>query len=70
MNKAIGVVLLVVGIVLLVQGHNISQSINSQFKQMFTGSPTDKATYYYLGGGVASCLGLFLMFYPGGKRGA
>ena len=65
MNKIIGAILLVVGIFLLVRGHDISQSVNSQVKNLFTGSPTDKVTYYYAGGAVSCAAGfVFLFFLP------
>lgn len=66
MNKnvqlAIGVVCLVVGVLLLVWGYNISRSVGSQLKEVFTGSPTDRAMYFYIGGAVLSVIGLFQVF--------
>ena len=66
MNKnvqlAIGVVCLVVGVLLLVWGYNISRSVGSQLKEVFTGSPTDRAMYFYVGGAVLSVIGLFQIF--------
>jgi nitrate reductase gamma subunit len=58
MNKVIGAICLGAGIVLLVWGHNVSQSVDSQVKNLFTGSPTDKAMYLYLGGGVLLAAGI------------
>ena len=66
MNKnvqmVIGVVCLVVGVLLLVWGYNISRSVTSQLKEIFTGSPTDRAMYFYVGGAVLSVLGVFQLF--------
>jgi nitrate reductase gamma subunit len=58
MNKVIGAICLGAGIVLLVWGHNVSQSVDSEVKNLFTGSPTDKAMYLYLGGGVLLAVGI------------
>jgi hypothetical protein len=58
MNKVIGAICLGAGIVLLVWGHNVSQSVDSQVKNLFTGSPTDKAMYLYLGGSVLLAVGI------------
>lgn len=58
MYKIIGLVLLVVGVYLLIRGHDISRSVNSQFKDLFTGSPSAKVTYYYLGGAICGAVGL------------
>ena len=52
MHKIIGAILLVVGVFLLFQGHDVSRSVNSQVKNLFTGSPTDQVTHYYLSGAI------------------
>jgi hypothetical protein len=64
MQKIIGVISLVIGVLLLVWGHNIAQSVDSQVKQVFTGSPTDRATYYYIAGTALGLFGLFQIFWP------
>ena len=64
MHKIIGAILLVVGVFLLMQGHDISRSVNSQVKNLITGSPTDKVTYYYLGGAICCAIGLVGLFKP------
>ena len=65
MQKIIGVISLVIGVLLLVWGHNIAQSVDSQVKQLFTGAPTDRATYYYIAGTALGIFGLFQIFWPG-----
>lgn len=57
--KVQGIVLLIVGIVLLAWGYNVSQSVSSQFSEVFSGSPSDKAIYLYIAGAVCSALGIF-----------
>jgi uncharacterized membrane protein YidH (DUF202 family) len=61
-NKLIGLVLLAVGIMLLVMGYNASQSVGSQFKEAFSGSMSDRATMFYLGGAVVTAVGAYLAF--------
>jgi hypothetical protein len=68
MNKIIGVILLVVGVFLLVRGHDISQSVNSQVKNLFTGSPTDQATHFYLGGAICCAIGIVVTFFLPAKK--
>ena len=58
MQKIIGAICLGAGIALLVWGHNVSQSVNSQMKNLFTGSPSDKAVWLYIGGGVLLAVGI------------
>jgi hypothetical protein len=62
MNQAISIVLLVIGVVLIVFGVNASQSFSSDVSRFFTGSPTDKAIWFLVGGGVALVVGLVMMF--------
>lgn len=64
MRKIIGVISLVIGVLLLKWGHDIAQSVNSQVQQLFTGAPTDRATYYYIGGTALVLFGLFQIFWP------
>ena len=62
MQLAIGVVCLVVGVMLLMWGYNISRSVSSQLKEVFTGSPRDRGMYFYVGGTVLAVIGLFQIF--------
>jgi uncharacterized membrane protein len=64
MQKIIGVISLVIGILLLVWGHDITRSVDSQVKQIFIGAPVDRATYYYIAGTVLGLFGLFQIFWP------
>jgi hypothetical protein len=65
MQKVIGVICLVGGVLLLVWGHNVSQAVGSQFQRAVTGSAPDKALYLYAGGAVLGLLGLFQIFSSG-----
>jgi hypothetical protein len=62
MNRALGMALLVVGVVLIGLGINASQSTASDFSRFFTGAPTDKSVWLLIGGVVAAIVGLFLSF--------
>ena len=64
MQRIIGVICLVIGVLLLVWGHDIAQSVNSQVKQLFTGAPMERATYYYIAGTALGLFGLFQIFWP------
>lgn len=66
MQKVIGLVCVVIGVLLLVWGHDIAHSIGSQVQQAFTGSPTDRAMNYYMGGIALSIVGAALVFF--GKK--
>jgi hypothetical protein len=62
MQKGIGIICLVAGVLLMVWGHNLAQSLGGQLQQAFTGSPGDKPLWLYLGGGVLCALGAFQIF--------
>jgi hypothetical protein len=64
MEKIIGVISLVIGIMLLVWGHNMAESIGSQVQQAFTGAPTDRSMYFYIGGVALALYGLFQIAWP------
>jgi hypothetical protein len=55
MNKALGIALLAVGIMLIIFGVNASDSFNSDVSRFFNGRPTNE-TIWYLVGGVAACV--------------
>ncbi|HWA08792.1 MAG TPA: DUF3185 family protein [Opitutaceae bacterium] len=57
MNKAVSLVLLVAGVILIGYGLNASDSIGSSFSRAFTGSPTDKTLWFLIGGAAAAIIG-------------
>lgn len=61
MNKIIGVLLVAGGVILLITGINASDSLGSEFKEFFTGSPTNEAVWMMIGGGAAAIVGLALV---------
>jgi hypothetical protein len=62
MNKAIGLALLVPGIVLIVYGIDASNSVSSDLSRTFTGSPTNKALWLLIGGIGAAIVGAAMTF--------
>lgn len=60
--RVVGIVLLAVGVVLLYFGYNASQSVGSQLSSAFSGSMSDKAMMFYVGGAVLAAVGAFLAF--------
>ncbi|HEY1661512.1 MAG TPA: DUF3185 family protein [Verrucomicrobiae bacterium] len=64
MNKAIGVALLAVGIILIVYGAHSTDSAASHVSNFFTGSPTNKALWLLLGGIAATIVGAVMVFLP------
>lgn len=62
MKKAIGIGCLVAGVLLIVWGYNLSQSVGGQFQRIFTGSPGDKAMWLYIGGVVLCAAGVFQIY--------
>ncbi len=63
MQKGIGIICLVAGLLLIVWGHNLANSIGGQLQNAFTGAPGDKPMHLYIGGAAAMLIGLFLIFF-------
>jgi len=59
MNKVIGIVLLVVGVILLYFGWEAYNSVASEASQIVTGETTDNAMFYLIGGAIAIVVGLY-----------
>lgn len=67
MQRSLGIVLLVVGVVLFIVGLNASHSTADRFSDFFTGHFTD-STVWYMAGGVASAVIGLVMATTGGRR--
>jgi hypothetical protein len=65
MNRAIGLALLVAGIVVLIFGIQASQSFTSNVSQTFTGAPTNRSIWMIVGGLAAAIVGIVLTFRGG-----
>jgi hypothetical protein len=61
LKKIIGLAFLVVGIGLAIWAYQMSGSIGSQIKEVFSGTPTDKVMMMYIGSAVCAVIGLFLV---------
>lgn len=64
-NKAIGLAMLVVGVILVVYGISATDSFASEVKETFTGTPTDKSIWLLVGGAALGIVGLFVTLRPG-----
>jgi drug/metabolite transporter (DMT)-like permease len=63
MRKGIGIICVVVGVLLIVKGHDVGNSIASQIKRTFVGAPVDEAMRLYLTGLGLGLFGLLLIFW-------
>jgi hypothetical protein len=61
MKKIMGLALLVIGTGLAIWAYQMSGSIGSQLKEVFSGAPTDKVMVTYIGSAVSGVIGLFLL---------
>lgn len=61
-NKVQGIVMLAAGLVLLIWGYSISQSVTSQIGQIFQGAPPTKSIYMIILGAVCAFFGFFKLF--------
>ena len=61
LKKIFGLAFLMVGIGLAIWAYQMSGSIGSQIKEVFSGAPTDKVMMMYIGSAVCAVTGLFLL---------
>jgi uncharacterized membrane protein HdeD (DUF308 family) len=64
-HRAIGIALLVGGVILLYFGMNESDSFASEVSEVFTGSPTDRSIWMMVLGVVAAVAGGIMAIAPG-----
>jgi uncharacterized membrane protein len=63
-QRIVGVICLIIGIILLIRGHQMAQSIGSQVQQVFTGAPTNRSTYFYIAGIALTIFGASQIVWP------
>jgi hypothetical protein len=63
MRKGIGVVCVILGVLLLVKGHDVGGSFASRMKETFVGVPVEAAMKLYLAGVISGLSGLLLIFW-------
>jgi hypothetical protein len=61
MGRALGIMALVAGVILLGFGLNASDAPVEQLQETFTGSYSDKTMWYLIGGAATACGGLVLL---------
>jgi uncharacterized protein YjeT (DUF2065 family) len=68
MQKIIGIIALVIGVVLLYEAHDMAEAIGSQVKEAITGAPTERVTYFRIGGIALVVYGVIQILWPFGKK--
>lgn len=63
-QRIFGVICLIIGVILLVRGHEMADSISSRVQQVFNGAPTNRATYFYIAGIALTIFGASQIFWP------
>jgi hypothetical protein len=63
MRKGVGVVCIILGVLLLVKGHDVGSSFASRIKEDFEGVPVEASQRLYLAGTIFGLLGLLLIFW-------
>lgn len=63
LQRIVGVVLLVLGVILLSVGMSASQSLADQVSNTFTGRFTQATTWYIIGGIASALLGMLLILF-------
>jgi hypothetical protein len=68
MQRIIGIIALIIGILLLVWARDMANSIGSQVQEAFTGAPTDRVIYFRIGGIALLIYGVFQIIWPWKKK--
>jgi hypothetical protein len=68
MQRILGTVAFIIGVVLLIIGMNASHSLGDQMSNTFSGRFTQATTWYIVGGIATAAAGLLLVLF-GGRRG-
>lgn len=68
MNKILGIVLLVVGLILLFFAYQSSQSVGDQVTEAVTGRFTDSTTWYLILGAASAVAGVGLLLFGKSAR--
>jgi len=63
MQRGIGVIAVIIGVLLIVKGHDMGVSFASRLKLTFVGAPVDEAMKLYLTGIGTGLFGLLLIFW-------
>jgi len=66
-QKIVGVVLLVVGVILLFFGWQSTETVGEQFREELTGRYSDETMWYLIAGAASSVTGLLLLVFGGRK---
>ena len=53
----IGIISLVIGIILLMRAHDMAHAFGEQVQQVVTGAPSNRATYFQIGGWALTIFG-------------
>jgi uncharacterized membrane protein HdeD (DUF308 family) len=67
MKKVVGIALLAAGIVLLINGFEARDSLESRLNEMLRGSASRNAIWLLAGGAACSVAGVALILLPNGK---
>ena len=57
MQKIIGVIFLLIGIGVLIWGHNMAAAHDAQVENLANGTTTNRSTYIYIGGAILMLYG-------------
>jgi Protein of unknown function (DUF3185) len=63
MQKSTGIIFLLIGLAVLIEGRKIADHFGSRVQPIFNGAPTDRAIYIYVCGVVIALLGVAQFFW-------
>jgi uncharacterized membrane protein len=64
LQRTFGVICLVIGILLMIHGHDIARSFGEQVRQVLPMAPSNRSTYFYIAGVVLAIFGASQIIWP------
>jgi hypothetical protein len=64
LQRIIGLISLVIGVMLIVHAHNVARSFDERVRQFTPWAPSDRSTYFYIAGAVLAIFGASQIVWP------
>ena len=64
LQRTIGLVCLVIGILLIVHAHDVAQTPGEHVRRFSPWGPSDRSTYFYVAGALLSIFGASQLIWP------
>jgi Protein of unknown function (DUF3185) len=64
LQRLIGLICLVIGIILIYHAHDVAQTLGEQVRRLSPWGPSNRSTYFYIAGVVLAIFGASQIVWP------